>query len=415
MAVPTLPLKPGQVELVSSIVARLKEGNVGDFIRPWKDIIAAPRNGISGRQYAGYNRFITTFIGFMRNFSSPLWLTEKQIAERGGRILPDQIKKSIPIIYTGRYSFKVSDGSKTESHDEQKALQFDGTTPVPEWERTPKANPPLSSEPTKGAGGPAIGPVYSTGYFIKEFYVWNLQQTSGVRLPKKIEALLADQATARFSETPDAGLERLRSSLLKADIAPIFLDRMFDCYYDIGRHQIHAPKEGCFNSELDKWEAIAHETIHATGARHLLNRPTIVELRSMQSQEYALEEITAVIGSMFLCQDCSVPVTPERERNFAAYLSSYDAINILDKNPSLFVRALVFADFAAQFTLHPENRPQFIRDRAAPNQIEFTFDEFSHGQHAVFPDEVVMPEAEAAAKAMDAVAGCSVEQPAPAV
>jgi hypothetical protein len=140
-----------------------------------------------------------------------------------------------------------------------------------------------------------------------------------------------------------------------------------------------------------------------------------VDFKGRGTPEHALEEITAIMGSIFMCHDCGVAITPERERSFIAELSSYDIIGILEKSPSLFVRALIYADFAAQFTLHPENRPQFIRDRSAPNQIEFTFDEFSHKQHAVVPDEVVIPEAEAAARAIEAAAVCSVEQHAPAV
>jgi antirestriction protein ArdC len=213
---------------------------------------------------------------------------------------------------------------------------------------------------------------------MREYKVWNLEQTEGVKLPKKTRALIdkLDEVKNRVPD-PVAEAQRLGEMLKNADIAPVTHDGGGMAFYRPATHSIHIPHKGAFANELDMYEVIAHETIHATGAKHLLNRPTLVNSVRMGSPEYALEELTAVMGALFLLQEADASITPDREKNWSSYLKSFDMRKVLKENPQIFIRSLVHAEFASQFVAHPELRPEFMKGRKAPDQTEIEFEDYA--------------------------------------
>ncbi len=372
MSVPVLKLKPGQQELVAKVIERMKAGDDSAFIAPWKNggYGLSPRNCITGRPYRGWNRWATCLSAFFKDFRTPLWLTEKQIAEHGGSFIGGPAPT--PIIFCGRYKRKANAGLS----DRSEALPLGAAAAVERPRTLPE--PIQQAAGAEAAKGTAAVPGETYGRFVREFRVYNLEQTVGVKLPKKMEQLLDERAARADTWKVDDGLAELRRIITGANVAPLYFDTYgAACYYNQGSHQIHVPQSRFFRSELDQWEAVGHETIHATGHKSLLNRPTLVGLHSRDSDEYCLEEITAVMGSLFLCQEAGVPVTEEREKLWTSYLKGFKALEILEKNPSIFVQALVHADFATQFILHPEARPDFIRNKVPPSQFEFEFREFA--------------------------------------
>ena len=374
MSVPVLKLKPGQKELVAKVIERMKAGDTSAFIAPWRNggYGLSPMNTVSGRPYRGWNRFAVAMSSFIQGFRTPLWLTEKQIANQGGRFIGEKRPAATPIIFCGRFKKKSNAGLP----DRSEYLPLSAAA-------QPQHTPSTPTGSGKAAGGGAAEPGETYGRFVREFDVFNLEQTVGVKLPKKMEDLIDARAARAGTWTADDGLADLRRTLMESKVAPIMFDTFGEnCYYTKGAHEIHVPKKKYFRTELDMWEAIGHETIHASGHKSLLNRPTLMGLHRRDSDEYCLEEITAVMGSLFLCQEAGVPVTEERERNWTAYMKEFKALELLERNPSVFVQALVHADFATQFILHPETRPDFIKNRLPPDQVEFEFPDFATSRSA---------------------------------
>lgn len=417
MAVPTLPLKPGQQALVDRICAQLESGDASAFIYPWtRGLGYAPRNGISNRRYGGYNRFATAFHSIVNKLDSPIFLTQKQITERGGHIRPTQEANACHVIFAGRIRRKetVMVPGKPEAVDQSDFMKdlpvtppaaphpapFSAgsppsipatvTPPIPENASSSPAPEAKSipGEPTTStpatppvAGNDGMVPVTTTtsgGFFMREYKVWNLDQTEGVKLPKKTRELI-EKLNEVKNRVPDpvAEAQRLGDMLKNADIAPVTHDGGGMAFYRPATHSIHLPHKGAFANELDMYEVLAHETIHATGAKHLLNRPTLVNSVRMGTPEYALEELTAVMGALFLLQEADASITPEREKNWGTYLKGYDMRKVLKENPSIFIRSLVHAEFASQFVAHPELRPEFMKGRKAPNQTEIEFEDYA--------------------------------------
>jgi antirestriction protein ArdC len=376
MAVAAIPLKPGQAQLVGQIIKNLEQGDIGSFIQPWVGVGMAPKNAISMKSYTGYNRFATTIEAFTKGYKSPLWLTRKQIESRGGT-LPEEARPT-HVVFTGRYRRKAASPEAGTVAPPENAPGDAQSPPPPPPKPEPapvavEATPETSPKQVDLLAMPAAAsePVLEWGRFVREYAVYNLDQSTGVRLPKKTQAWLAEREAKLKQWTPQEGLERMRGVVNNANICPIRHVPGNLCAYAHGSHTIISPLPEQFPSELDMLEAHLHEIVHASGAKHLLNRPTLVAAKGADSEDYAVEEITAVMGSLFISQDCGVPPTKERERNWSSYLSGYNALGFLEKKPSIFIRALVNADFASNFIQYPEKRPEFIANRKAPNQIEF--------------------------------------------
>jgi len=368
VSVPVLKLKPGQKELVTKVIERMKAGDTAAFIAPWKNggYGLSPMNSTSARPYRGWNRWSTSLSAFFQDFRTPLWLTERQIAEHGGSFIGGTKPAPTPIIFSGRYRRKAQAGLP----DRSEALPLDAQSKKPAAPAQPLVG--------EAAAVRAEEPGATYGRFVREYHVYNLAQTVGVKLPKKMEKLLDERAARAESWQLDDGLAELRRILTESKVAPLLFDTFGEaCYYNKGSHEIHVPKAKYFRSELDMWESVGHEEVHASGAKSLLDRPTLVGLHERGSDEHCLEEITAVMGSLFLCQEAGVPVTEDREKSWTAYMKQFKALDILERNPSIFVQALVHADFATQFIMHPENRPDFIKNKLPPNQVEFEFREFA--------------------------------------
>jgi antirestriction protein ArdC len=81
---------------------------------------------------------------------------------------------------------------------------------------------------------------------------------------------------------------------------------------------IHMPPFSCFRDAASYYSVLGHEHVHATGAKHRLDR----DLRPRFAEDsYAMEELIAELGAAFLCAALGFANEPRKEH--AAYLGSW--------------------------------------------------------------------------------------------
>jgi antirestriction protein ArdC len=78
------------------------------------------------------------------------------------------------------------------------------------------------------------------------------------------------------------------------------------------------PPFSCFRDAASYYSVLGHEHVHATGARHRLDR----DLKPRFAEEsYAMEELIAELGAAFLYSSLGLANEPRKEH--AAYLTSW--------------------------------------------------------------------------------------------
>ena len=95
-------------------------------------------------------------------------------------------------------------------------------------------------------------------------------------------------------------------------------------YYRPSTDTIHMPHEGLFTgtatmNRSEAWYAVAmHESTHASGAKHRLNRD---HGKRFGDQQYVAEELVAEIASAFLCAELGI--TQDTRLDHAQYLAHW--------------------------------------------------------------------------------------------
>src|SRR6185369_10212250 len=88
------------------------------------------------------NGFATKFTAIVKGFTSPLWMTARQIEQHHGKILDGQ--KPTSIIFTGRYRRKIGGAAAPDGKTVQLPL---GHAEPPR----PAAPPPVPARPAEAA------------------------------------------------------------------------------------------------------------------------------------------------------------------------------------------------------------------------------------------------------------------------
>ena len=90
--------------------------------------------------------------------------------------------------------------------------------------------------------------------------------------------------------------------------------------YNPSKDRIEMPPVELFLDEPNYCATLFHELVHWTGHKSRLNRPGIVSsTKSIKSQQYAVEEFIAEIGSAFLCNELNI----EGDTHQQAYINSW--------------------------------------------------------------------------------------------
>ena len=236
-------IKDLEAKVTNQVIASLEAG-VPPWHQQWvKDgstnaLLMSHHNGETGHTYTGINWLITQF----SEYSSNDWYTKK------GAIKATGLDRPIPI------------------EEFKKGTEIVFYKPI---------NKEVDGEDVR--------------YSVRRVYtIWNREQIDG--LPD----VEPDESMDGFD--PHTEIEEMLQNLdLKGGVS-LGGDRA--CYIP-SKDAICLPKDSAFTDENERESTKAHEGIHATGAKHRLDR---------NKPSYAYEELVAELGAAMVCASLGVPL-----------------------------------------------------------------------------------------------------------
>jgi antirestriction protein ArdC len=278
-------MKRSVAEIITEqIINRLEEGNI-PWRKPWNGEANAPRNLVTGKPYRGINAFLLACTGF----SSPYFLTFKQVQEKGGQV--KEGARSFPVV-------------------------FWSTVTTEDRETGDEKNIP----------------------FLRYYRVFSVEQTSlpVPELPqveREFNAIEeAEQIVTAMPMRPE-----IRTGEAKAYYVPL---------YDY----INMPRKGLFHSDAEYYSALFHELGHSTGHMSRLARKSVMESTYFGSHDYSKEELVAEMTAAFLCGECGID--SKTIDNSAAYIRGWIKALKSRDNKNLVITAASAAQKAYDFILN---------------------------------------------------------------
>ncbi|WP_309386205.1 ArdC family protein [Cerasicoccus frondis] len=270
---------------VTERIIDLLEQGVCPWRRPWQTLNIRPQNFSSGHEYSGVNLFLLNAMGFQ----APLFMTFKQVRDKGGQIIKGS--KGFPVVYWG--TIRVE--------DEHAKSEKNRTKEIP---------------------------------FLKHFTVFNAAQIEGIDFPTpeppnqtEFQPILAaDQIVTQWEDRPEIREDRGRA-----------------CYNPL-IDVVEMPNRSSFISPQEYYSTLFHELGHSTGAKHRLARKFG---KRFGDNHYSREELIAEMTSAFLCAECGIDNSVID--NQATYLSGW--IKTLKGDSKLVVIAASAAQKAANLIL----------------------------------------------------------------
>lgn len=242
------------------ILSALKTGTV-PWRKPWKAGMR-PCN-IDGYEYRGINFFFLSMLGF----EMPVFLTLRQIKEKGGRIKDGEEKKHSPVFF-----WKILSYTK----DKQGNVLDD-----------PRSIP-----------------------LARYTQVWNIAQVDGIELPKRFKSTAPVIPAIDAAEAIVAGYKNAPAMQHGGNRA---------CYSPV-LDKVSMPNKEQFTSSEEYYSTLFHELAHSTGHLNRLNRKELMASTFFGSHDYSLEELVAEMGAAYLCAHAGIDNTLD---NSAAYIAGW--------------------------------------------------------------------------------------------
>lgn len=241
--------------ITERIISLLNEG-VCPWRRPWNRLPLAPQNFASGRKYTGINMFLLYAIGY----EVPLFLTFKQVTERGGTVKKGS--KGVPVVF-----WSLLEGKELSTEGKARKIPF-----------------------------------------LRYYTVFNASLIDGVPFPK---------VESRTGETfkPLEEAERIVAGWASG---PRIAHGFARASYTTGADRIEMPSPASFDSPAAYYAVLFHEMGHATGSAGRLARKMGGRFGSA---DYSREELVAEMTSAFLCAHCGIDNSTIT--NQAAYLANW--------------------------------------------------------------------------------------------
>ena len=262
------------LEATSQIIASLEKGIV-PWQRPWGHI-EPPQNHFSGHKYRGIN--LVLFL--MGDYKTPYFGTIKQINEAGGKVKKGA-KSSF--VYFRDYLYKDRATGKRISETEYKERVKSGKKET-----------------------------VSSLSFIRMYPVFNLSDVEGCPVKPSTSKGNEDNQPIAVAQDFITGLKT----------APPIEHGHHSAYYVPATDRICMPDLSQFIGSEEYYSTLLHELVHATGHPSRLNRPTLKDALKFGDTNYSKEELTAEIGTAFLCNYLGI-TTPAVQDNQAAYIGGW--------------------------------------------------------------------------------------------
>lgn len=278
-------------EVTNKIISQLENGCV-PWVKPWQSNGAVcdftmPQNGKTEHRYSGINIVLLWMASFEKGFTDSRYMTYKQARELGANVIKGETGNRIVI-----------------------AKDF-----VPAVEKRQAREEGRDARPA---------------FFHKPHTVFNVSQIEN--LPESFGEVsrIAPQDLPQALETvKDNSGVAVRMGGNRAFYSP---DLDF----------IQMPPHEAFPDALDFDRTFYHEMIHATGAKHRLER----NIRNQKgSKDYAREELVAEMGAAFVCTTLGI----ESTLRHADYLNSW--LKVLKEDNTAIFKAASMASKAADLVL----------------------------------------------------------------
>ena len=290
------PARDPAAIITALIIEKLEAGTL-PWSRPWETRNKIPLRH-NGEPYTGINALYLGLVGDVHGHASPYWMTYRQAEQLGAQVRRGE-KSEISVYY---------------------------------------------HVGTKDKANPATGATDTGRYsFLKAYAVFNAAQIDGLPglyfpepAPPKPATEIRANAQAFFDAIPVTTVHR-------GDQA----------YYSPSSDLIVLPERHLFKSPDLLVSTRAHETIHATGAKHRLNRTFG---KRFGDHDYAREELVAAIGQSIICAELGLP--DEIHDNHASYVANW--ITHLKNDKTAIIKAASKAEQAVKW----------IRQNAAPAMLE---------------------------------------------
>lgn len=255
-----------RVDLYTSVtnqIVAIIEAGAATYNFPWQHICGQPKNFASDRPYRGINTLLLWLIANAKGYSTPYWGTFKQWLDLGHPVRKGE--KSATVVF---------------------------------WKQLELGESVESAESDTGEA-PGRRPFVARAY-----HVFNAMQ---------VEDFTPPQVTLLSEDERDARAEAFFQKL------PIDVHHEGgQAFYRPSTDSVHLPKFGLFVDANAYYATRGHESVHATGAKHRLDRDLSGRFGS---EAYAVEELIAELGAAFLCADLGL--SPEPRPDHAGYIQSW--------------------------------------------------------------------------------------------
>lgn len=269
-------------QIANRFIAALQEERI-PWHQEWQNVIA-PYNAVTGRGYRGLNYFWLACIAMDKNYADPRWCTFNQAKDKGWKVIKGE--KGTRVEFWSMYDTKTK---KKLTPSQVKKLR--DTLELSEFHDRVK---PISNV----------------------FTVFNGEQLDGI--PKlKVE-------NRRLFST--AELIELRDRLLK-NMELRLREGGNEAFYSPTNDYVNMPMIERFDGAYSYMSTFLHESAHASGAKHRLNRDLSGRFGS---ESYAKEELRAEIASAFTASATGIKYeqSPTME-NHAAYIQNWIIIQLV--------------------------------------------------------------------------------------
>lgn len=276
--------KDTRKEITEKIIKMMEESNsVVDL--PWyrSGMNLMPFNGKSKRRYNGINVFIL----WAENKSTPEWRTFKQWKEAGANVRKGE--KGTAIVF-----WKPMTGKKEDATGDESSYRW---------------------------------------MLCKTYYVFNADQVDGYEFPVAIAPV----------ELSDDERNKNLDAWIKRTLATIKETGERACYIPI-KDEINMPSFKLFKDSDSFYTTLLHELTHWTGHKDRMDRDMS---NRFGSEGYAMEELVAEMGSVFLASHLNISASPREDH--AQYLNNW--IKVIKDDPNAIFTAATAADRAAQFII----------------------------------------------------------------
>ena len=277
-------------EIVSAI-----ENGAGDWRMPWHhdgNSTARPKNVVSDKGYRGINILALWVAAYRSGYLSGVWGTYRQWSQLGCQVRRGEKATTVVFwkeMHKGDHGDTEPDGADRSDNDEREDR---------------------------------------VRFLARGYYVFNAGQVDGYvardipRLPESERIARADTFFAALGIPIVTGGDR---ACYCPDIDTVFMPP-FECFLDTASY----------------YSCLGHETAHATGAKHRLDRDLTGRFGS---ETYAMDEVIVELTSSFIMADLGIAHEPRAEH--AAYIASW--LSALKNDPRAIFTAASQAQAAADW------------------------------------------------------------------